>query len=67
MIQVLLKFEAKLALIFGAGKAQLLLCVLRACNVTAGVLNLDFLDGHQLICHNPCYLLLGIMGVCLKR
>lgn len=63
MIRVLLKFEAKVALIFGAGKAHLLLYVLRACSVTAGALNLDFLHGHQLFCHNHCYLLSSIVCV----
>lgn len=51
VIQVLLKFEAKLPLILEQGKPMFLLCVLSICTVTAGALNLNFLDGKRLICH----------------
>lgn len=64
VMQVLLKFEAKLPLILEQGKPMFLLCVFSVCTVTAGALNLDFLDGKQLICHGQCYLLFYIMCVC---
>lgn len=51
VIQVLLKLKAELPLILEQGKAMFLLYVFSVCTVTAGVLNLDFLDGKQLICH----------------
>lgn len=51
VIEVLLKFKAELPLILEQGKAMFLLCVFSICTVTAAALNLDFLDGKQLICH----------------
>ena len=52
------KICGKTSFDFGAGKAHVLalcvcvrVCVFSVCTVAAGALNLDFLDGKQLICH----------------
>lgn len=65
VIQVLLKFEAKLPLILEQGKPMFLLCVFSVCTVTAGALNLDFLDGKQYVTVNVTFS--STLCVCLKR
>lgn len=63
VIQVLLKCEGKLPLIWEQGKPVFLLYVFSGCTVTAGAFYLGFLDGKQLVCHGYCYLPFHIIRV----